>query len=303
VLIYGFQEYGDATVQSYLETAAPRPGPGQLIVELTAAGVNPADIKVRSGARRASVPVNFPMAMGREATGIVREVGSAPGFELGSRVFGQVAPGTGAFAEWVVLDAASSAVVPDDVEDAQAACIPVSIGTAYDVLDQLGLQPGAVLLVTGAGGGVGTAACQLARLRGVRVIGLASAGKAETVTALGAAHVASAPGWTDRVHELAPSGVSGVLDLVGGAVLADAITLLSDAPRVVSAAAPVAATEAGGSGVRRRRTSEVFGRLAELIARGDFNPVISARYRFDDAARAVAKVESGHAVGNVVVMR
>jgi NADPH:quinone reductase-like Zn-dependent oxidoreductase len=171
------------------------------------------------------------------------------------------------------------------------------------VLDQLGLQPGAVLLVTGAGGGVGTAACQLARLRGVRVIGLASAGKAETVTDLGAAHVASAPGWTDRVHELAPSGVSGVLDLVGGAVLADAITLLSDAPRVVSAAAPVAATEAGGSGVRRRRTSEVFGRLAELIARGDFNPVISARYRFDDAARAVAKVESGHAVGNVVVMR
>jgi len=303
MLIYGFREYGDATVQEYIEAPDPVPGPGQLMVELTAAGVNPADIKVRSGLRSGAVPVSFPMAMGREAAGIVRSVGPGAGFGAGVRVFGQVAAGTGALAERVVLDAASTAAVPDGLEDARAACIPISIGTAHDALDQLGLGDGETLLVTGAGGGVGTAACQLARLRGLQVIGLASAAKADVVTALGAIHVASGDGWAGRARAAAPGGIAGVIDLVGGEVLVDAAALLSDGSRVISAAAPAEATALGGSGVHRRRTGEVFGHLARLIASGDLSPLISARYPFEQAARAVAVVESGHTLGKVVVVR
>ena len=304
MLIYGFQEYGDAAVQAYIETPIPVPGHGQLLVEMTAAGVNPADIKVRSGLRKEQVEVAFPMAMGREAAGVVRAVGAGVvGFEAGERVFGQVTSGTGALAERVLLDAASSAVIPAGVEDPHASCIPVSVGTAHDALDQLGLAAGDTLLVTGAGGGVGTSACQLARLRGQRVIGLASAAKAGVVTSLGATHVASGDGWPDRVRGIAPQGVTAVLDLVGTAVLADAIALLAGGPRVVSAAAPAAAIGAGGSGVTRRRTSKVFQQLAELIAAGNLSPLVSASYLFDHAADAVATVESGHALGNVVVVR
>lgn len=215
--IYGFTQYGDASAQGYLETADPVPGPGQLLVEMTAAGVNPADVKVRSGMRRGQVPVSFPMAMGREAAGVVVSLGDGvAGFQRGQRVFGQVAPGTGAFAERVLLDAASSAVVPDGVEDAQACCIPVSVGAA---------------------------------------------------------------------------------------VLADAVALLAGGPRSVSAAAPAAAVEMGGSVVQRRRTTAVFARLAGLVAAADLSPLIGARFSFDRAADAVATVESGHAAGNVVLER
>ncbi len=300
--IYGFQEYGDASVQSFHDIAEPVAGPGQLLIEMTAAGVNPADIKVRSGLRKDDVPAVFPMAMGREAAGVVQSVGDGvDGFAAGQRVFGQVSPGTGGLAERVLLDAASSAVVPDGVEDARATCIPVSVGTAHDALDQLGLASGDTLLVTGAGGGVGTATCQLARLRGLRVVGLASAAKAEVVTSLGATHVVSGDGWPDRVRAAAPDGVAAVFDLVGAPVLADATALLADPSRVISVATPAAAAESGGSGVTRRRTTDVFAHLARLVATGDLTPVVSATYAFDDAADAVARVETGHAVGNVVV--
>ncbi len=91
MLVYGFQEYGDAAVQAYIETPMPVPVAGQLLVEMTAAGVNPADIKVRSGLRKEQVEVAFPMAMGREAAGVVQSVGTGVvGIEVGQRVFGQV---------------------------------------------------------------------------------------------------------------------------------------------------------------------------------------------------------------------
>ncbi len=301
--IYGFGEYGDVRVQGHLDGPEPVPGPGQLLVVMTAAGVNPADIKVRSGLRRDDVAVVFPMAMGREAAGVVRAVGAGVvGFRAGQRVFGQTVAGTGAMARLVLLEAASSAVVPEGVEDALAACIPVSVGTAHDALDQLGLAPGETLLVTGAGGGVGTAACQLARLRGVRVVGLASADKADLVTSLGATHVSSGAGWPERVRAVAGAGVAAVFDLVGPAVLADAVALAADPARVISVAAPAAARRAGGSGVVRRRTTEVFTHLAGLIASGDLRPVVSGAYPFERAADAVAAVETGHAAGKVVVV-
>ncbi|WP_426243305.1 NADP-dependent oxidoreductase [Nocardioides sp. LHG3406-4] len=301
--IYGFTSYGGPDVQAHLDVPEPEVGSGQLLVEMTAAGVNPADIKVRSGLRK-EVAVAFPMPMGREAAGVVTAVGEGvTGFVPGQRVFGQTATGTGALAERVLLAAGSSAVVPDGVEDAQATCIPVSIGTAYDALDQLGLAAGETLLVMGAGGGVGTATCALARLRGVRVVGVASVAKAELVTELGATHVVSGDGWPDRVRAVAPGGVDAVFDLVGTPVLADAFELAAVPSRVISIAAASEATEAGGSGVERRRTTEVFTLLVGLVAAGELSPVVSATYPFDQAADAVAQVETGHTAGNVVVVR
>ena len=302
--IFGFAAYGGPEVQRHLDVPDPEVGPGQVLVQMTAAGVNPADIKVRSGRRHAQVPVTFPMAMGREAAGVVLAVGEGvSGFAPGQHAFGHPATGHGALAEHVLLDAASSAVVPEGVDDAVATCIPVAIGTAHDAVEQLGLVAGDTLLVTGAGGGVGTAACALARLHGLRVVGLASAAKADLVSGVGATHVASGEGWVERVRAAAPDGVTAVLDLVGAPVLADAVGLLADPSRVVSPAAPDLAAETGGSGVVRRRTTEVFAHLAGLVATGDLTPVVSASYPLERAAEAVAHVEGGHAVGNVVVVR
>ena len=301
--IFGFSTYGGPEVAAFLEVPVPTPTAGQVLVEMGAAGINPADVKVRSGLRQGRVEVRWPMAVGREAAGVVLAAGPGVDLEPGTRVLGQTASGTGAIAERVLLEASATAVVPDDVPDALAACIPVSVGTAHDALDRLGLVAGQTLLVTGAGGGVGTAACQLARSRGVRVVGLASGAKADLVTRLGADHVVSGAGWPNRVRRSAPGGVDAVLDLVGAPVLVDAMGLVADASRVVSTAAPALAAEHGGSGVERRRTSEVFAHLAGLVAAGELAPVVSGTYGFDDAGAAVAAVEAGHAAGNVVVLR
>ena len=323
--IFGFTAYGGPEATSVMEVPDPTPGPGQLLVRTAAAGVNPADVKVRNGDRIGAVPVTFPMAMGREAAGTVVAAGDGTeafeglGAELvGAQVFGAAASGTGALGEFALLEAAGSALVPESVSPQAATCIPVSIGTAYDALDQLDLPAGAALLVIGAGGGVGSAACALAAGRGVRVVGVASAAKRDVATGQGAEHVVSGPGWVDRAAAAGASSGSGaggsdgsaagaydaVLDLVGEQVLREAVPLLRPDGRVISPASPGLATQLlgeRGGGVTRRRTSEVFARIAGLIASGELTPLVSAQVPFAEADRAVALVEEGHAAGNVVV--
>ena len=290
-----------------LEIKDPVPGGGQVLVRLAAAGVNPADIKVRSGLRQDRVEVRFPMVMGREAAGEVLEVGpGVSGFRPGDAVFGATAAGTGALAEYVLLDAAGTAHRPAEVPVEQAASIPVSVATAFDALDELHLIAGSTVLVLGAGGGVGSAVCGLARMRGLRVLGVASEGKRRIVEELGACHVLKGDGWSARVRELAPAGVDGVIDTVGGEVLRAASGLLgSGSPSGLRQLRSVAdhglVRELGGSPVTRRRTTVVFGEVASLVAEGHFAPVVSAAWSLDEAERAIAAVEMASPVGNVVV--
>lgn len=299
----GFQQYGGPEVMEHLEEEDPQPGPGQVLVRMTAAGVNPADIKVRNGQRTGRIPVRFPMALGREAAGVV--LGTGPdviGFMAGERVFGATAAGTGALASHVLLDAAGTAHIPEGVAEEQACCLPVAAGTAYDILDELDLPAGATVLMLGAGGGVGTCVCGLARDRGLLVLGVVSDSKRDMVTGLGAVHVAKGPGWTDRVRELAPDGVDAVIDAVGGETLAEAVPLLRR-PGALRSVADVPGAEAwGGSGVTRRRTTAVFAAVAALVASGRFTPVVTGRYPLAEAEKAVAAVETGHAAGNLVVL-
>ncbi len=301
--IFGFTTYGGPEVASVLEVPSPAPGSGEVLVDLRAAGVNPADIKVRSGERQGVIEVRFPMAMGREAAGVVVAVGEGvTGFRPGDEVFGATAAGTGGLAEQVLLDASATARRPVSLAWEQAACIPVSAGTAFDALHELALEPGQVLLVTGAGGGVGTSVIPLAVARGLRVVGVASAAKEGLVESLGADHVPSGDGWDERVRALAPGGVDAVFDLVGGDVLRAAARLLRGARGPVSIAAPGLAAELGGGGVTRRRTTQVFGQVAELVAAGVLDIHVSGAFPLSRAAEAVALVESGHATGKVVVV-
>ncbi|MFC7401589.1 NADP-dependent oxidoreductase [Citricoccus sp. GCM10030269] len=299
---FGFTEYGGPEVMRHLEVPDPVPGPGQVLIRLSAAGVNPADIKVRSGHRRGRIEVRFPMAMGREAAGNVVALGEGvTGFCPGDAVFGATAAGTGALAELVLLDAGGTALRPATVPAEQAASIPVSVATAFDALDELDLSEGSTLLVLGAGGGVGTAACGLARLRGLRVLGVASEQKRSIVEDLGAQLVLKGPDWAERARELAPAGVDGVIDTVGGEVLRAGVGLLRTPGQVRSMADASLVRELGGSPVTRRRTTEVFGRVAELVAEGQFTPVVSGSWPLAEAEQAIAAVETGSPVGNVVV--
>lgn len=315
--IFGFTEYGGPEVAGFLDVPAPRPEGDGVLIDVEATTVNPGDIKVRSGQRQESFPVRFPMAMGREAVGTIRELGpDAPAdLEIGQRVFGSAAPGIGTFAEQTVLTGTSATPLPEELSAGTAASIPAAFGTAHDALNQLGLRPGQPLLVIGAGGGVGSSALSLAKAAGLTVWGVGSAGKHDVITRMGAEHVESGPGWTDRVRQLGTP--VAILDLVGGEVLREGAELLTDEvpagssgsngegagerPRILSAADPALAKELGGSGIVRHRTREVYARIAQLLAASAAPTWVSARYRFADAAQAVADVEAGHAAGKIII--
>jgi NADPH2:quinone reductase len=292
---YGFTRYGGPDTEAFLDLPVPEPGPGELLVRVTAAGVNPADWKVRSGLRRAELPLEPPVALGREVAGVVERLGSGvAGFAAGDEVFGGTAGSAGGWAELARVPAAFAAHRPAEVAATDAAVLPVAAATAYDALVQLALPPGATLLVIGAGGGVGLAAVQLARARGVEVVGIASLGKHELLAGLGATPIAPAAG--------VPVAVDAVLDLVGGDALRDTVAGLDAAPSVVVSAADYpAVTALGGRPVERVRTGERLAAVARLVAEGALDPHVTEVRPFDEAGSALALVEGGHAMGKIVL--
>ena len=190
---YGFTRYGGPDTEAFLDLPVPEPGPGELLVRVAAAGVNPADWKVRSGLRRAELPLEPPVALGREVAGVVERLGSGvAGFAAGDEVFGGTAGSAGGWAELARVPAIFAAHRPAEVAATDAAVLPVAAATAYDALAQLALPPGATLLVIGAGGGVGLAAVQLACARGVEVVGIAA--RASTDCSRGSVRRRSRPG-------------------------------------------------------------------------------------------------------------
>ncbi|WP_344345552.1 zinc-binding dehydrogenase, partial [Kitasatospora putterlickiae] len=153
----------------------------------------------------------------------------------------------------------------------------------------------------GTPGGVGSAAAQIARSRGIRVIGTAGDANRGHVESLGAAQVRYGDGVADRIRALAPDGVDGLLDLVGGDDARAAAVTLADRSRLVSTADPTTAEELGGRYITRSTSPRTLAELAELVAAGELDPHIVSRYPLARAAEAIALVESGHARGKVVL--
>ncbi|MEW2298360.1 NADP-dependent oxidoreductase [Streptomyces sp. NPDC006655] len=299
---YVYTRHGGPEAEAFADVDRPSPGPGELLIAVRAAGVNPVDWKLRGGLRLPGVaePV-FPVVFGSEAAGVVEELGEGvTGFAVGDEVFGNTVGG--AFAEHALLPAAVTAHKPAALSFTDAATLPVAAATAYDGVRQLDLPEGATLLVTGAGGGVGAAAVQIARAWGLRVVGLASEAKKEFVESLGAVHVPSGPGLAERVRAAAPEGVDGVYDLVGGEVLTEAADLLADRTGLITAgAAPETVAALGGARVERARTAAVLDEVAELVVGGELDPHVSATFPLDQADRALRAVEDGHARGKIVI--
>ncbi len=300
---YVYAQHGGPDREAFADVGRPVAGPGQLLVSVRAAGVNPADWKRRSGSGGDGLQLGQPVGLGREVAGVVAAVGEkAPGFRPGDEVLGQVADGVyGGFAQHALVEAHWTVRKPPEVAFIDAAALPIAAATAYDGVNQLGLHPGDTLLVTGAGGGVGIAACQFAKLRGIRVIGTASEGKRELVESVGAVHVLSGEGAPEKARALAPSGVDGLFDLVGGDPLRDLATLLADRSKLITAADAQMASELGGQRVVRERTARVLDEIVQLAKSGAFKPFVTEVFPFERAGEAMRLVESGHATGKVVL--
>ncbi|MHC3817119.1 NADP-dependent oxidoreductase [Streptomyces sp. DT9] len=298
---YVFTRNGGPEVEALVEQQAPVPGAAELLIAVRAAGVNPVDWKLRTGyTRPGSEPQPFPTVLGSEAAGVVVAVGpDVEGFAAGDEVFGT--PVTGGYAEYTLLPVAVTAHKPAGLSFTDAAALPVAAATAYDGLRQLAPAPGSTLLVTGAGGGVGNAAVQLAHHAGVKVVAVAGAAKKDFVESLGAVHVESGASLAERIRAAAPDGVDAVFDLVGGETLREAVSLLADPAALISAADKPLAVELGGAAVVRARTSAVLTEVADLVVAGVLRTHVTRTYPLSEAGEALRAVESGHARGKTVI--
>ncbi|AUY48809.1 NADP-dependent oxidoreductase [Streptomyces sp. CB01881] len=295
---FGFVEYGGPENQEFLDRPVLEPGPGQLGITVRVAGVNPVDWKVRRG--WLGKDRELPAVMGQEAAGVVERIGpGVTGFTPGDEVFGVAA--AGAFAEQTLLLASMSAVKPGAVGFAEAATLPVAAATADDGVRDVGVGSGQTLLILGIAGGVGSVAAQIARSRGIRVVGTAGDANRGYVESLGAVQVRYGDGVAERIRAVAPDGVDGILDLVGGDDLRAAAATLSDRSKLVSTVDPATAAELGGRFITRSTTPATLAGLAALVAAGELDVHITGRHPLAHAAEALALVESGHAHGKLIL--
>jgi enoyl reductase len=295
-----FDEYGGPEVLHMAELPDPEPGPGQVRLRVRAAGVQPADTKLRSGAWRSRAPVAFPGRLGNEVAGIVDAVGpDVTGFAPGDEVLG---PASGAYADAVVTEAGQLARRPAALSWSEAGALSASGQTASTVLEDLAVGPGETLLVNAAAGGVGLMAVQIAVARGVRVIGTAREANHDFLRELGAVPVTYGPGLADRVRAAAPEGVDAALDAAGGDALEVSLELAGKPDRVGTIVDMAAAARLGVRALGTRRSGTRLAELVALAAAGELRVFVWKEFPLDRAADAHRESEGRHLRGKIVLV-
>ncbi|MCW2546433.1 MAG: NADPH:quinone reductase [Mycobacterium sp.] len=299
---YGFTEYGGPDKQAWLELPDPQPLGHEILIEVHAAGVNPVDWKIRAGYMSEMIPLDLPSPLGREASGVVRAVGTdVDGFSVGDEVFGPVAFTSGGYAELAILTGADATKKPPQLSWTDAAVLPVAGTSGYDGIQQLQLSSGQTLLINGVGGGIGVIAAQLARDLGVTVIGTGSERSRELAESLGATVVDYGDGVAERVREILPDGVDALLDVIGGDALRSLAGVVKSRSAIVATSDPATASEVGGAYLVHGPAREVLTTLAKLVVDGKLDPHVTDTFAFDHVADALASIESGHTRGKLVV--
>ncbi|SDO94788.1 NADP-dependent oxidoreductase [Actinacidiphila guanduensis] len=292
--------FGPPSVLHLTEAAEPAPGPGQVRVRVHLSGVNPLDAKIRSGVAAKQFPTPLPAVLGSEFAGTVAEVGpGVTGVAVGDRVAGWPDAPVGSYAESVV--SSGFVRVPDGLDLAQAAALPVAANTAARVLDELGVAAGETLLIHGASGAVGSIAVQLAVARGVRVIGTAGPASQDRVAGLGATAVEYGEGLADRVRAAAPDGVDAVLDAAGTGDLPVLVELRGSTDRVVTIADPAAASVGVPFSAGGKRDLGAVSEVLESAAAGRITVTVGRVFPLTEAAAAHELIETGHAGGKVLL--
>ena len=304
------EQPGGPEVMRLRELPAPRPGPGQVVVAVEAAGVNPVDAGNRADPGWAGV--SPPYVVGYELAGRIQAVGDGAGWTRGDPVWGLLpVRGTrwGTYAELVTLDAALVAPRPPSLSAVQAASLPLTGATSVQLLDRLGPSPGEWILVHGAAGGVGSLFVQLARARGVRVVASASAQREPLVRELGVEVFVDrhAGQVAERACRAIGQELDMVADLVGYGTLAASLPMVRDGGRagsIVELAGdlePAVDRNLTLEGVLVRPSRQVLEALAAAVADGSLRPVVDQVLELADAAVAHRRVESRHGQGKVVL--
>ncbi|MER6141447.1 NADP-dependent oxidoreductase [Streptomyces sparsogenes] len=304
------REFGGPEALEVVEVPVPEPGAGQIRIRVEAAAVNPVDALVRSGGT-----VGNGMALPRErygigwdAAGTVDALGAGvTGFAVGDRVIGMIdrldLP-LGAYAEYALLEAAESAPAPAGASAAEAATLPLGALTADQALEDLALERGRTVLVSGAAGSVGGFGVALAVERGLRVVAVAGERDEKLVRALGAEHfVPRGAEVAHAVRRLVPGGVDGVLDTAPlGVAALEALRFGGAFVSTVPGSAPIPRRRTRVSTVWVGADGERLAELSALAGAGRLPLRVAETLPLDRAADAHRRLAEGGLRGRLVLL-
>jgi NADPH:quinone reductase len=305
--------YGGPEVLAVVDEPVAEPGPGQAVLQVRAAGVNPIDVKSYSG-QFGSDPARLPLRLGLEAAGVVTAVGAGATGPAGPVLVGDEViafRASGAYAAELLVPADVLVPRPATLDWAQASGLMLTGATAWHALVATGVAQGDTVLVHGASGGVGVMAVQLAALRGATVIGTAGPASQDFLRDLGAIPVTYGAGLADRVRAAAPQGVDVALDLVGTDEAVDvSLELVADRTRIATIAAGQRGLKLGikalGGGPGADPGTEIRAAarldLARLAGEGKLRVVVSRTYPLDEVAEAHRFSLAGHVTGKIALI-
>ncbi|TMR98285.1 NADP-dependent oxidoreductase [Nonomuraea basaltis] len=281
--------FGDASEIRQDEAPTPRPGSGEVLIEVAATSFNPSEVGLRSGMLPEVFQATLPHTLGWDVSGTVVETGAdVTGLAPGDRVFGLV---SGAAAEYVVAPAAILARAPESIPLADAAAVPVAGLTAWQaVFEHARITPGQRVLINGAGGGVGLFAVQFAKLAGATVTATASPRSAAAVKRHGADEV------IDYTEAPLPGGMDLLLNLVPLPEAA-AGAMAGLAPAIVTIATPIE----GGTHFVARNDPQHLAEIAALIDDGMLIVDVAESHPLSALAEIHRRAESGDTRGKITI--
>ncbi|MFI0356509.1 NADP-dependent oxidoreductase [Actinomadura sp. 9N407] len=303
-----YNQYGGVDVLRVEDVPSPSPGPGQALVRVKAAGLNPGEAHTREGLMQAVYPVTFPTGQGHDLAGIVASVGEGvTEVAAGDEVIGWVDP-LSSQAQYVVAEADHLIPKPAGVTWEAAGALASAGLTAWAAVRAVEPAAGDTVVVAGAAGGVGSIAVQLAVRAGATVIGLASEYNHDWLTAHGVTPVTYGPGVADRIRAAAVYGrIDAFIDTQGADYVEIALDDLGVAPgrfntivrfdAVQTHGVKFEAYEAGVSS-----GAAVLAELADLIAAGDLEIPIAATYPLAEVHKAFDQLAGGHVRGKIVLV-
>ena len=311
------------------EIAKPIITDNQVLVKVTAAGVNPLDNMISRGEVKMIVPYKLPQTAGNEVVGVVEELGSrVSNFKLGDRVFTRLPlDHIGAFAEYVAVDSEALAKVPEYLTDIEAAAVPLTALTIMQALELMGAQAGKTIFISGGTGGVGGMAIPIAKAKGLKVITNGAAVNAERVLNLGADRFID---YKTEDYTKAVSDVDYVLDTLGGAETEKQMSIMKKGGHLVSLRAMPNGAFAkrmnlpkwkqillGLAGRKFDKMAEKYGvhyhfifvesngaqlqEVADIFSKLEIKPSIDTVYTFDEVNAALDKVANGRSCGKTVL--
>lgn len=299
-----FDGYGGRDVLYVADIDMPTPGPGEVVVEVRAAGINPGEAAIRSGAMHEVFPATFPSGEGSDLAGVVTAVGSGVGdFAVGDEVLG-FSFQRRSHATHAAVPANQLTRKPAQLSWEAAGSLYVVGATAYAAVRAVAPRPGETVAVSAAAGGVGSLVVQLLTQRKARVLGIAGPGNADWLQAHGVTPIAYGEGLADRLRAAAPNGIDAFIDLFGPDYVQLAVDLGVAPERIDTIISFAKAGEVGAKteGSTDASTPEVLAEIAELIANGAIDFDVAATYPLDRVADAFEELEKRHTHGKIVLL-